>query len=276
MLTVGVDIGSITTKAAAMKDGVIVATAIVPSGSRPAEAAREVYQEVLRRVGWDTGGNGGGDEGGSGNGGGSVEGLPPTVATGYGRITAPFPHLAVTEITCHAAGAHWFFPGVGLVVDVGGQDSKAIRVGPGGAVLDFAMNDKCAAGTGRFLEVMARALDVGLDQMGQLAARAAEPTRISNLCTVFAESEVISYLARGTPKEDIIAGLHRSIANRVFGLVSRVGAKPDHVFTGGVARNLGVAAELQRLLGAPVLIPPDPQIIGAVGAAVIALRRAGV
>lgn len=256
MLSVGVDIGSITTKAVVLDEDNVAATVMAPSGSRPAETARQVYQEALQKTGWDQ------------------ASPPPTVATGYGRVTAPFPHLAVTEITCHAAGAHRFFPGVGLVVDIGGQDSKAIRVGPGGAVLDFAMNDKCAAGTGRFLEVMARALDVGLDQMGAFAARAAEPTPISNLCTVFAESEVISCLSRGTPKEEIIAGLHRSIANRVYGLVSRVGAKPDYVFTGGVARNAGVAAELQRLLGGPVLIPPDPQIVGAIGAAVIARRRA--
>ncbi|MHB0885810.1 MAG: acyl-CoA dehydratase activase [Bacillota bacterium] len=255
MLTVGVDIGSITTKAAVLGDDGLVASVIIPSGSRPAEAAREAHDEVLRLAGVD------GD-------------ALPTIATGYGRVTAPFPHTTVTEITCHAAGAHWSFPQVGLVVDIGGQDSKAIRVGPGGSVLDFAMNDKCAAGTGRFLEVMARALGVELGQMGALAAGAVEPTRISNLCTVFAESEVISYLARGTPKEEIIAGLHRSIANRVFGLTSRVGSKPEYVFTGGVAHNSGVATELERLLGGPIRIPPDPQIVGAVGAAVIARRRA--
>ncbi|HEY3316069.1 MAG TPA: acyl-CoA dehydratase activase [Bacillota bacterium] len=261
MLGLGVDIGSMTTKAAAVDGDRLLASVILPTGSRPAEAARQAYEGVIGRLGAEPTAPTAGSP-------------PPTVATGYGRVTAPFPALAVTEITCHAVGAHWYFPGVGLVIDIGGQDSKTIRVGPGGAVLDFAMNDKCAAGTGRFLEVMARALDVELDQLADYAARARTPTQISNLCTVFAESEVISHLSRGVPKEEIIAGLHKAIANRVYGLVVRVGAKPEHVFTGGVARNQGVARELQALLGGPLAIPPDPQIVGAVGAAVIAAKRA--
>jgi predicted CoA-substrate-specific enzyme activase len=192
------------------------------------------------------------------------------VATGYGRISVPFADKKVTEISCHALGAYKLFPDTRTVVDIGGQDSKVIQVGPAGKVLDFAMNDKCAAGTGRFLEVMAAKLKVPLSQMGSLSMGANGEVRISSVCTVFAESEVISLVAKNHPKEEIIRGIHRAIVNRVWSMVKTLGVKRELTMSGGVAKNRGVVALLEEKLGHPIQVYQEPQIVGGLGAALYA------
>lgn len=194
-----------------------------------------------------------------------------TIATGYGRITADYADKTVTEITCHAKGAHQIHPETRTIIDMGGQDCKVIKIDESGKILDFAMNDKCAAGTGRFLEVMASVFKVTLDDLGPMAQRATDMVPISSTCTIFAESEVISLAARGEKPENILKGVHDAISNRVAGLTSRVGVKDDILFTGGVAKNAGMRDALVEAIGSEIVIPSfDPQLIGALGAAVLA------
>jgi predicted CoA-substrate-specific enzyme activase len=204
-------------------------------------------------------------------------GIDPTsvakiVSTGYGRKSVANADQAVTEITCHAAGAHYMNSAVRSVIDIGGQDSKAIAVDNAGRVRDFAMNDKCAAGTGRFLEVMARTLEVDIDDFGAISANSNQPSKISSLCTVFAESEVISLIAQGESRENIVAGIHESIAARVAAMASRTGLKPPIMMTGGVARNRGVVQALEKKIGHRIEVSPQSQVMGAIGAALLAQK----
>ncbi len=198
------------------------------------------------------------------------------MSTGYGRNTVSFADDRITEITAHARGVQYFFPEANSVIDIGGQDSKAIVISKKtGSVIDFQMNDKCAAGTGRFIEVMAGALEVPIQDIGELALRSNNPASISSTCTVFAESEVISLFAKGTKKEDIAAGIHKSIARRVAGMAKRIGVAPVLVFCGGVAKNIGVKKFLEQELGFEIVIPvhngkSSAQLTGAIGAALIA------
>jgi len=196
-----------------------------------------------------------------------------TVVTGYGRVRFNAADEEVSEISCHARGAFQLSGAVRTVVDIGGQDSKAIRLDPSGRVVDFAMNDKCAAGTGRFLEVMAAALGVPIEEFGTLALKSEHPVSISSTCTVFAESEAISHIARGAARQDVAAGLHQAIASRLFGLLSRVGLEPEVMLTGGVALNAGVVTALARLCARQITVPADPQTVGALGAALYAWHR---
>jgi predicted CoA-substrate-specific enzyme activase len=191
--------------------------------------------------------------------------------TGYGRYRVTFGDLQVTEISCHARGAVHMFPATRTVVDMGGQDTKAIKIGPAGEVVDFCMNDKCAAGTGRFLGAAAAALEIPLDELGNVALRGDKPVPISTTCTVFAESEVLSWLSRGRRIEDILAGVHRSIVARSVGLMRRVGIEPEVTFTGGVSKNAGVRAALTDAVGLPVNVSPDAHFMGALGAALFAM-----
>ncbi len=193
------------------------------------------------------------------------------ITTGYGRNMVSFGDKSITEISCHARGAQFLFPGVRTVIDIGGQDSKVISLNGEGSVINFAMNDKCAAGTGRFLEVMANALEVPIEDMGALSLRAENPATVSSICTVFAESEVISLTAQGRSKLDIIAGIHEAIGRRMHSLVNHVGMTPPVMMSGGVAKNLGVVCVLERLLGTEIILPPEPQIVGALGAALFAM-----
>lgn len=203
------------------------------------------------------------------------------MSTGYGRNTVQFADDRITEITAHARGVQYFFPEAHSVIDIGGQDSKAIVLSKKtGNVIDFQMNDKCAAGTGRFLEVMAHALEVPIDEIGELGLRSKDPASISSTCTVFAESEVISLFAKGTPKHDIAAGIHKSIARRVAGMAKRIGVAPLLVFCGGVAKNIAVKKYLEQELGFEILTPVlnsenAAQITGAIGAALIAKEHNG-
>ena len=198
------------------------------------------------------------------------------MSTGYGRNTIDIADDRITEITAHARGAQFFFPDVNSVIDIGGQDSKAIVISKKtGNVIDFQMNDKCAAGTGRFIEVMSGALEVPIQDIGNLALKSNNPASISSTCTVFAESEVISLFAKGTKKEDIAAGIHKSIARRVAGMAKRIGVAPLLVFCGGVAKNIAVKEFLEQELGFEIVIPVDngksiAQLTGAIGAALIA------
>ena len=195
-----------------------------------------------------------------------------TVATGYGRNLVSFADTTITEITCHAHGVRRVAPEAMTIIEIGGQDSKLIRLDRKGTVRDFAMNDRCAAGTGRFLEIVAARLEVGLDALGDMAARSGKPAAISSMCVVFAETEIVGLLASGVPPEDIVAGVQASIAKRVTAMAGRSVDEPI-LFTGGVAMIPGMADALGTALGHPVHIVPDPQFTGALGAAILAARR---
>ncbi len=249
----GVDVGSATAKAVIVGlDGCMIAHAILPSGGRLALAAETALDAALANAGLSRGA------------------MQALVATGYGRDAVAARTKSVTEITCHARGAHALNPLARAVIDIGGQDSKAIALMPDGSVKKFEMNDKCAAGTGRFLEVMARTLGVDLGDFGAIALTADAPARISSTCTVFAESEVISLLAQGEHVERILAGLCAAITQRVHSLASRVGMTPELMMTGGVAKNIGVLRNIEQAVGLPITVPPEPQIVGAYGAALFA------
>ena len=194
-----------------------------------------------------------------------------TVATGYGRRMLDFADRTITEITCHARGAVRMVPEARLVIDIGGQDSKVIAIDPNGLVAQFAMNDRCAAGTGKFLEALARAVNVSLDDMGPLALEAKEKLTVSSMCATFAETEVIALLAEGTPKVEVLGGVHAAMAKRTIGLVARVGKREPIVMTGGVARNPAAVRHIEEALSTRLVLPERPQIAGALGAALFAL-----
>ena len=218
MITVGIDVGSITAKAAVLKDGRLIAHKLMLTGYNARNAGEKLFESILEDLATES------------------ASIDKIISTGYGRNSVTIADRAVTEITCHAMGAHYLDPTIRSVIDIGGQDSKAIAVDEAGNVKDFAMNDKCAAGTGRFLEVMARALEVDLDEFGDFSLKADHPSKISSLCTVFAESEVISLISKGEKRSNIIAGIHESIAARVVAMGRRVGLKPPVMMTGGVAK----------------------------------------
>jgi len=254
----GVDGGSLSTKAVILDaQARVVGEALVPTGANSLSAA----SMVLRRS--------------AENAGLRQEDLAFVVATGYSRRIVSFADEILTEIACHARGARAAFPDVRTVIDIGGQDSKVIVLGEEGRVVNFSMNDKCAAGTGRFLELMARTLEVDLDRMGELSLRARQSVPISSMCAVFAESEVVSLIAEGHTPVDIIRGLHASIAGRVIAMVRRIEGRGPFVMTGGVAKNAGVVHELEERLGERLFLPEDPQVAGAMGAALFALDRVG-
>ena len=190
------------------------------------------------------------------------------VVTGYGRINVPFADRQLTELTCHAKGVVSLFPTVRTAIDIGGQDAKGLKIRDG-KLADFVMNDKCAAGTGRFLEIIAALLDLEVDQLGDISARSTKKITISSTCTVFAQQEIVSLISQGTPLPDIVAGLHDAIANRVVRMVRRLKIEPDVVFTGGVAKNSGVIRAIEEHVGYDVLVPEDPLLSGALGAALM-------
>jgi len=254
MISVGIDVGSITTKAAVVKDGKLIWDKIMTTGYNAKAAGKKIFDEIIAELDIDR------------------SSIKRIISTGYGRNSLKFADKAITEITCHAVGAHYLNPKVRSVIDIGGQDSKAISIDEKGGVKDFAMNDKCAAGTGRFLEVMARALEVDLENFGNLSITADRPSKISSLCTVFAESEVISLISQGEKRENIIAGIHESIAARVSAMANRVGIKTPIMMTGGVAKNVGVLRALETKLGQPIEVSEKTQVTGAIGAALIAQR----
>jgi (R)-2-hydroxyacyl-CoA dehydratese activating ATPase len=251
-LTAGIDIGSITAKAAILRGNELLGTRVIFTGYNAEAAGRRVFEELLAELGL------------------APAAVVRIVATGYGRKSVTIADRAVTEIMCHAAGARYLDPSIRSLIDIGGQDSKAVVMDENGRVTNFTMNDKCAAGTGRFLEVMARALEASLDEFGTLSLRAERPAKISSLCTVFAESEVISLIARGETRENIIAGIHEAIASRVSAMANRIGLIAPILMTGGVARNIGVVRALEKVIGMPVAVSPQAQVAGAIGAASLA------
>lgn len=256
MPVAGVDIGSLTAKAVVLEDSGIIATSLVFTGYNSRQAGRRTLDMALEEAGL------------------AESDLACIVATGYGRLSADFTDEKVTEITCHARGAHFTNPEARTVIDLGGQDSKAIAIDDRGKVLDFVMNDKCSAGTGRFLEVMAHALEIELDDLGALSLQSKSPAAISSVCTVFAESEVVSRVAEGVSKVDIVAGIHQAIASRIYAMAVRIPIEQKIIMTGGVAWNQGVVRALEKRFSSDILVPEMPQHTGALGAAFIAAERA--
>ena len=253
----GIDVGSTQAKGVILDErGAVVAQALLDMETNMSSAAQEVFQCVLAEAQLNAGD------------------IAFTVATGYGRYRVTFGDLQVTEISCHARGAVAEFPGTRTVLDIGGQDTKAIRIRDAGEVNDFAMNDKCAAGTGRFLGAASFALELPLSELGPLALKSTRPVKITTTCTVFAETEIIGHLAKGHRPEDVLMGMHHSIATRCASLVRRVGMVPEVTFTGGVSRNAAMVALLQEVLGTPLNVSAQGQFMGAIGAGLYALDYA--
>ena len=251
--TAGVDSGSASTDAVILnQEGNLVGWSVVRTGAGAAAGAEKALKQAMEMAGI------------------TEQDIRRTVSTGYGRETIGLGDSSVTEITCHARGAHHLLPSVRTIIDIGGQDSKIIRVDENGAVTNFVMNDKCAAGTGRFLEMMARTMEMSLEEMSSRGLQWKEPVKISSMCTVFAESEVVSLIARNTAPEDIIHGLNESIASRTAALLRRVGEEGDYMMTGGVAQNRGVVDVLEKKLGKKIHVSEYAQLCGAIGAALLA------
>lgn len=254
----GVDVGSTQTKAIVLdEERRIMGRGLLDTGANIGAAAERAFLAATAQAGVDR------DE------------VVYTIGTGYGRFKVTFGDAQITEISCHAKGAVTQFPHTRTVIDMGGQDAKGIRLGEGGEVADFVMNDKCAAGTGRFLGNAADVLGLSLDTIGPLSLQGTAPVRLSTVCTVFVESDIMSYLAQGKRVEDILAGVHSAIAARTISLVRRVGLEPEITFTGGVSRNIGMVRALEDKLGRAVNISDDAHFMGALGAALLALERAG-
>lgn len=249
----GVDSGSTSTDAVILnRDKQIVGSVILPTGAGAAAGAKKALSAALKSAGL------------------TREDLDAVVTTGYGRETVGLSDVSATEITCHAKGAHYLFPEARTVIDIGGQDSKVIRIDENGNVVNFVMNDKCAAGTGRFLDMMAKTLELTLPEMSELGLQWKNEVTISSMCTVFAESEVVSLVADNTAPADIIHGLNASVAGKTTSLVKRLGGEPAYIMTGGVAQNKGVVKELSDKLGEPVYVSEEAQLCGAIGAALLA------
>lgn len=258
MYVLGIDSGSTSTNAVIMdQDRNLKAFEVVRTGAKSGESAQRVLKQVIENAGL------------------TREDISWIVSTGYGRVSIPFANENVTEISCHGRGAHYFNNDIRTILDIGGQDSKAIKLDENGEVTDFVMNDKCAAGTGRFLEAIARTLEIGIDEVGPAALTSKEEIEITSMCTVFAESEVISLIANNKEKGDIANGVCHSIANKAYSLMKRVGLQEGYMMTGGVAKNPGVVRAVEEKLGSKLYICPEPEIVGAVGAALYALDKMG-
>ena len=252
MYFAGVDIGSTMTKVVLTdKNGNLLSTVKGPTGAEHRQLANEVMRHALKEASLQ------------------IDDISYIVATGYGRLNVPFADRQITELSCHARGVYSLFPNVRTAIDIGGQDAKCMKI-DGGRLLNFAMNDKCAAGTGRFLEVTATALGIRLEDMGGISLKANERIQISSLCTIFAQQEVVALISRGEKLENILAGLHDALAGRIAALARRLGIEPDVVLTGGVAKNIGMVKAMKQSLGCEILIPEEPLITGAHGAAVLA------
>jgi len=258
MKAAGCDVGSLTSKAVIMDEKRILGSVIIKSRARPWESADEVMDRALEKANC------------------TMEELSFIVGTGYGRDKIPFVNEAVSEIACHGKGAKWLVPSVRTVIDIGGQDCKAIRLDEQGNMIKFITNDKCASGTGRFLEVMAKVLGVGLEELGRLAERSGNPITLASACTVWAQADIIQHLNDMVSLEDISAGISNAMAARVSVLAKSVGVEGDVCMTGGVAKNSGVVKALEKYLGMRIkrVRREDPQIAGAIGAALFAMEKA--
>jgi predicted CoA-substrate-specific enzyme activase len=234
----------------------ILARILIPTGANVSRAGENAFVKACEATGLNR------------------EAIGYVVGTGYGRYKILFGDAQITEITCHARGAQSLFPATRTVIDMGGQDTKAIKVGPDGSVMDFSMNDKCAAGTGRFLSAAADVTGVGLDEIGPLSLQAKVPVRLTSVCTVFVESDIMSYLAQRKTIEDILGGVHKAIATRTMSLIRRVGVENEVTFTGGVSLNIGMVKALEEVLGESMNVSAEGHYMGALGAALFALERA--
>jgi predicted CoA-substrate-specific enzyme activase len=248
----GVDIGSTMTKVVLTdKAGNLLSFIKGPTGAEHRQLANEVMRQALEQANL------------------RIDDICYIVATGYGRLNVPFADRQITELSCHARGVSSLFPNARTAIDIGGQDAKCMRI-HNGRLVSFVMNDKCAAGTGRFLEVTAATLAIKLEDMGDISSRATKRIAISNLCTIFAQQEVVSLLSRGEKLENIMAGLHDALASRVAALARRLGIEPDLVLTGGVAKNIGMVEAMKQNLGCELFVPEEPLLTGALGAAILA------
>lgn len=257
MIFAGIDIGSRAAKAVILNDGSILSSVIRDTGPESVKTANMAIEEALKGPGL------------------SLNDVQYIVATGYGRVLVPFANENISEISCHARGINWYFPGVRTILDMGGQDCKAISCDGEGRVTDFIMNDKCAGGTGRFLEMIAEVLNIPLEEIGDLALQSNKAIPFNTICAVFAKSEAMLYHRQGVAKSDILAGLHEAIATRSLNLLKRVSIEKEFSITGGIAKNKGMVAKLREKTGMEPLLSEDPQIIGALGAAILARERSG-
>ena len=255
MIAAGVDIGSATSKVVLLDGDMILGYSLIATGAESAKAARLALDEAMVRANI------------------SLVKIGYIVATGYGRVIVPFAQETVTELSCHARGANRLFPSARTILDMGGQDCKAIRCNEAGHLENFVMNDKCAAGTGRFLELMARVLGLSLDDMAKLSLESRSEVRINSTCAVFAKSEVTSLIREGRDRRDVLAGLHSAIAARVCNLLRGVGIRADLVISGGIGKNIAVVRKVEEIVGLRALVPEEPQIVGALGAALFARDR---
>ncbi len=256
MYTMGLDIGSTASKGVVLKDGKeIVASAVVPfgTGTSGPEKVRKELMDMTKL---------------------NREDLEKVVVTGYGRMNYEDADKQISELSCHAKGTSFLVEGVRTIIDIGGQDAKALVLDQSGTLQNFVMNDKCAAGTGRFLDVMAKVLETEVSKLGSISAKSQKEVSISSTCTVFAESEVISHLSAGEATEDIVAGIHTSVAKRVSSLAKRVGIKDKVVMVGGVARNEGIVRAMESAIGMEIVVPENAQLTGALGAAIYAYHEA--
>jgi predicted CoA-substrate-specific enzyme activase len=257
MIVAGCDVGSLSAEAVLLEDGAILGSEIILVRPTAEQSALDVMDKLLERLGL------------------SYDDIGFAVATGYGRETIPFANANLSEISCHAKGAHFLVPGIRTVIDVGGQDCKAIRVGTDGSVEDFVMNDKCAAGTGRSLELNSEALGVEVSELGPVSLEAKEAIVITSQCSIFTELEIMHLLMEGRSTADIAAGINQAMSRRVKMLAGRVGIKNDVGITGGVSKNVGVVKMLEEMLNVEFVgFPEDPQIMGALGAAIFAAEKA--
>lgn len=256
MFFAGIDIGSTITKVVVRNEKEIISILIRPTGAEHRRMAHEAVLETLQKVNL------------------GFEEVDYIIATGYGRINVPFADAQISEITCHMRGVNWIFPGVKTIIDVGGQDCKGIKV-ENGKMKNFIMNDKCAAGTGRFLEIIADTLGLALEDIGEISLRSKKPAEISKTCTIFAEQEILLRLSEGCAIEDILAGLHKALANRIYTMVGKIKIEKEVVLTGGGAKNQGLRKWLEEKIGYPVLVAEEPLLTGALGAAVLAQEKAG-
>ena len=274
MLTMGIDIGSRSSKCVILDDGKLLTYGSIETSPNITKTSQAVVDAAVQRS--------------TGLWGEyrmqlpdvkvdhlKIEDMAFIVSTGYGRAVMPFAHKSITEISCHCRGAQWFVNGVSTILDVGGQDSKGIRVGPQGDVADFVMNDKCAGGTGRFMEIVAEALHLPLSEIGPMSLQSKKDLPFSTTCAAFGRGAAVTMMKEGERKEDILAGLHDAVAKRVYALVKRVGIEDKFVITGGIGRNVGLVSRIERMLdGFKITLPQEPMIVGAVGAALFAQDQA--
>jgi predicted CoA-substrate-specific enzyme activase len=273
MLTMGIDIGSRSSKCVILDDGQLLTYGTTPTFPNIEKTTQAVVSAAVQRE--------------TGLWGEyrmplpdvkvdhlTIEDMDYIVSTGYGRAIVSFANRSITEISCHCRGAQWFVPGVSTILDVGGQDSKGIRVDAEGQVADFVMNDKCAGGTGRFMEIVAEALNVPLSEIGPLSLQNTKELPFSTTCAAFGRGAAVTMRKQGEAKEDILAGLHEAVARRVTALVNKVGLADEFVISGGIGRNVGLVSRIEEISGLKVTVPQEPMIVGAVGAAMFAHDRA--